>query len=182
MPLLFTSLLDAGGGFPAPVPPPEFEIVGEPNAAGSAGSTHNFQAGNILAQRYTTGVAGRIVSLFAYFHGTGTPSFRLSLYADASSLPGGLLAVVEGVAPGAQGWHEFALDPAHYLDVTETTILWIAAQTGANIDSRAPGGGVANSGRRLRSVTFGNGAPDPFGSSSTYNNTRGLRMKIWINP
>jgi hypothetical protein len=36
--------------------------------------------------------------------------------------------------------------------------------------------------RRLRSFTFGNGAPDPFGTSSTYNNTRGLRMKIWINP
>jgi hypothetical protein len=102
-----------------------------------AGPT-NFQASNILAQRYTTGVAGRIVALLAYFHGAGTPSFRMSLYGDASGLPGDLLAVVEGQAPGAQGWHELALDPAHYVDVTETTILWIGAQTSANIDSRAP--------------------------------------------
>jgi hypothetical protein len=96
----------------------------------------------------------------------------MSLYADSESLPGDLLAAVEGLAPGAQGSHEFALDPAHYLDVTETTVLWIGAQTSANIDSRAPSGGAANSGRRLRAFTFGTGAPDPFGSSSTYNNTR----------
>jgi hypothetical protein len=120
------------------------------------------------------------VALLAYFHGTGTPSFRMSLYGDAGSLPGDLLPAVEGLAPGAQGWHELALDPADYLDVTETTVLWIGAQTSANIDSRAPSGGAANSGRRLRSYTTG--APDPFGSSSTYNNTRGLRMKIWTNP
>jgi hypothetical protein len=106
----------------------------------------------------------------------------MSLYGDASGLPGDLLAVVEGQAPGAQGWHELALDPAHYVDVTETTILWIGAQTSANIDSRGPSGGAANSGRRLRSFTFANGAPDPFGTSSTYNNTRRLRMKICINP
>jgi hypothetical protein len=68
------------------------------------------------------------------------------------------------------------------LDITEATILWIAAQTSANIDSRGPSGGAANSGRRLRSFTFANGAPNPFGSASTYNNTRGLGMKIWINP
>jgi hypothetical protein len=76
-------------GRPSPDPPPEpvYQIVGEPNADGSAGSTHNFQASNILAQRYTTGVAGRIVSLFAYFHGTGTPSFRMSLYADSGVGP-----------------------------------------------------------------------------------------------
>jgi len=65
--------------------------------------------------------------------------------------------------------------------VTDATVLWVGAQTSSNIDSRAPSGGVANSGRRLRSFTFGSGAPDPFGSSSTYNNTRGLRMKIWTN-
>jgi hypothetical protein len=129
-----------------------------------------------------TGAAGRIIALLAYFHGTGTPSFRMSLYGDAGGLPADLLAVVEGQAPGAQGWHEFALDPAHYLDVTGTTVLWIGAQSSANIDSRGPSGGAANSGRRLRAFTFGNGAPSPFGSSSTYNNTRGLRMKIWINP
>jgi hypothetical protein len=99
---------------------------------------HTFQAANILAQRYTTGVAGRIVALLAYFRSTGTPSFRMSLYGDAGGLPGDLLAAVEGQAPGAQGWHELALDPAHYLDVTDTTILWIGAQTSANIDSRAP--------------------------------------------
>jgi hypothetical protein len=54
----------------------------------------------------------------------------MSLYADSESLPGDLLAAVEGLAPGAQGSHEFALDPAHYLDVTETTVLW---------DQRGPG-------------------------------------------
>jgi hypothetical protein len=66
--------------------------------------------------------------------------------------------------------------------VSETAVLWIAAQTSANIDSRGPSGGAANSGRRLRSFAFANGAPDPFGSASSCNNTRGLRMKIWINP
>jgi hypothetical protein len=167
---------------PDPPPGPVYHIVGEPNADGTAGSTHNFQASNILAQRYTTGVAGRIVALLAYYHGTGSPSFRLSLYPDSGGLPGDLLAVAEGQAPGIQGWHEFALDPADYLDVTDSTVLWIGAQTSANIDSRGPSGGAANFGRRLRAFTFGNGAPDPFGSSSTYNNTRGLRLKIWINP
>jgi hypothetical protein len=29
--------------------------VGEPNEDGTAGGTHNFQASNILAQRYTIG-------------------------------------------------------------------------------------------------------------------------------
>jgi hypothetical protein len=169
--MILSGIISASGkraGPPAPDPPPApvYGIVGEPNADGTAGGTHNFQAANILAQRYTAGVAGRIVALLAYFHG----------------LPGDLLAAAEGQAPGIQGWHEFALDPAHYLDVTDTTILWIGAQTSANIDSRAPSGGAANSGRRLRAFTFGNGAPDPFGTSSTYNNTRGLRIKIWINP
>jgi hypothetical protein len=45
--------------------------------------------------------------------------------------------------------------------VSETTVLWVGAQTSTDIDSRAPSGGVANSGRRLRSFTFDNGAPDP---------------------
>jgi hypothetical protein len=172
----------AGPPSPDPPPAPVYQIVGEPNADGTAGGTHNFQASNILAQRYTAGVAGRVVALLAYFHGTGTPSFRMSLYADSGDLPAALLAAVEGQAPGVQGWHELALDPAHHLNVSDTTVLWIGAQTSANIDSRAPSGGAANSGRRLRSFTFGNGAPDPFGTSSTYNNTRGLRMKIWTNP
>jgi hypothetical protein len=69
--------------------------------------------------------------------------------------------------PAFQGWHELALDPAHHLDVSDSTTLWIGAQTSANIDSRAPSGGAANSGRRLRAFTFASGAPDPFGSSST---------------
>jgi hypothetical protein len=100
--------------------PRRFTTPGRAQRRRHAGSTHNFQASNILAQRYTTGVAGRIVSLFACFHGTGTPSFRISLYADSESLPGDLLAVVEGQAPGIQGWHELALDPARYLYVSET--------------------------------------------------------------
>ena len=66
--------------------------------------------------------------------------------------------------------------------MTDATVLWVGARTSSNVDSRAPSGGAANSGCRLRSFTFGSGAPDPFGSSSTYNNTRGLRMKIWTNP
>jgi hypothetical protein len=139
---------------------PVYEISGEPNASGTSGSTRNFQAGNILAQRYTTGYAGKIVSLFAYFHGTGTPSFRMSLYADSTALPGALLACVNGAAPGAQGWYELALAPE---------------------DSRSPNA-VANLARRLRSLAFASGPPDPFSTSSTYSNTRGMRMKVWTNP
>jgi hypothetical protein len=63
----------AGPPSPDPPPAPVYHILGKPNADGTAGSTHNFQASNILAQRYTTGVSGRIVALLAYFHGTGTP-------------------------------------------------------------------------------------------------------------
>jgi hypothetical protein len=51
------------------------------------------------------------VALLAYFHGTGTPTIRMSLYADAGSLPGDLLAVVEGQAPRVQGWHELGARP-----------------------------------------------------------------------
>jgi hypothetical protein len=151
----------AGPPSPDPQPAPVYGIVGEPNADATAGGTHNFQTSNILAQRYTTGVGGRIVALLSYFHRTGTPSFRMSLYADAAGLPGDLLAAVEGQAAGAQGWHEFALDPAHYLDVTETTSLWIGAQTSANIHSRGRSGGAASSGRRLRSFTFGSALAIP---------------------
>jgi hypothetical protein len=106
--MILSGIIAAAGkraGPPSPDPPPEpvYGIVGEPNADGTAGGTHNFQASNILAQRYTTGVAGRIVALLAYFHGTGTPSFRMSLNADAGGLPGDLLLVVEGEATGVQG-------------------------------------------------------------------------------
>jgi hypothetical protein len=76
--MILSGIIAASGkraGPPSPDPPPEpvYGIVGEPNADGTAGGTHNFQASNILAQRYTTGIAGRIVALLAYFHGTGHP-------------------------------------------------------------------------------------------------------------
>jgi Putative Ig domain len=160
---------------------PVYEISGEPNASGTSGSTRNFQAGNILAQRYTTGHAGKIVSLSAYFHGTGTPDFRMSLYSDSTALPGALLAYVNGAASGAQGWHEYPLAPEDYVDVAADRIVWIAAETSANIDSRSPNA-VANLARRLRAIAFASGPPDPFSTSSTYSNTRGMRMKIWTNP
>ena len=184
MALLFTSLLDPGGGFPGADPDePRFTVYGEEGASGDGGSTRNFQVTTILGQRYLPGIAGQIVGLRAWFGGTGTPSFRMSVYTDGSNLPGNLLAVVEGTAPGVQGWHEFALDPADYVTIGASTAIWVAAQTSANINSASGVGLVAaNTHRRLRSFSFASGAPDPFASTGGYNNTRALGLRIWTNP
>jgi hypothetical protein len=58
--MILSGIIAASGkraGPPSPDPPPEpvYQFVGEPNADGTAGGTHNFQASNILAQRYTIG-------------------------------------------------------------------------------------------------------------------------------
>jgi hypothetical protein len=70
--MILSCIIAASGkraGPPLPDPPsaPVCGIAGEPDADGTAGSTRNFQVSNILAQRYTIGIAGRIVALLAYF-------------------------------------------------------------------------------------------------------------------
>ena len=60
-------------------------------------------------------------------------------------------------------------------------MIWVAAQVSANINSYSPSA-VANSGRRLNSQGHASGLADPFGSSSSYTNTRGMQYKIGVNP
>lgn len=182
MTLLFTSLLDLGGGFPAPVPAPVFETVGEPDGSGTCGSTRSFEANSAFAQRYLVGHDGKVVSLSAYFASTAAADFRMVLYADASGELGTLLAQTPGGAVAqVAGWQEFALAEEDYVDVVSSDHLWIVAQADTGKNSCSPSS-VANLGRRFKTASYSGGLPDPFGSASSYNNTRGLRMKIWTNP
>jgi hypothetical protein len=182
MPLLLTSLFVPQGGFPTPTTPPVFEIVGEPDASGTCGATRAFEANSAFAQRYLAGHDGKVVSLFAYFSGTAAANFRLALYANDSGQPGALIAQTPG-GPVAQvvGWQEFVLAEADYVDVVSSDHLWIVAQSDTSKSSCSPTS-VANLARRFKSAAYSTGLPDPFGTSSAYNNTRGLRMKIWTNP
>ena len=59
--------------------------------------------------------------------------------------------------------------------------VWIVGQADAGKNRCSPSS-VANVGRRFKAASYSGGLPDPFGSSSTFNNTRGLRLKIWTNP
>jgi hypothetical protein len=154
-------------------------VGGEPDAAGSCGSTRNFQSGSTLAQRYAAGATGDIISVSLYFSGTGTPSVRVGIYSDNGGLPDALLAQGNGAAPGASSWHEIALDAP--VAVADTDVFWVAAQVSANINRCSPSS-VANSGRRLNSQGHASGLTDPFGLSSSYSNTRGMRYKIEVNP
>jgi hypothetical protein len=174
--LLFTSLF-GGGGFGMGTP--QFTLIEDLNLSGSS-SLRAFESGLILAQRYTITEPGKVVALRAYFGATGTPDFRMSLYTNNGSLPDALLAFVESAAPGAAGWAEFALDPGDYVDVVVDDVVWVAAQSSANINS-ASSITTVNSGRRLRSLSFASGPPDPFASTGNYSNTRGMGLKIWTN-
>jgi hypothetical protein len=154
-------------------------VGGEPDAAGSCGSSRNFTSADTLAQQYTAGTTGDLVSVSLYFSGTGTPNVRVGVYSDNGGLPDALLAEGTGVAPGGSGWHE--IDLATPVAVADTDVIWVAAQVSASINSCSPGS-LANTGRRLNSQGYASGLADPFGSSSTYNNTRGMRYKIEVTP
>jgi hypothetical protein len=153
-------------------------VGGEPDAAGTCGSSRSFTSADTLAQQYTAGAAGDLVSVSLYFSGTGTPNVRVGVYSDNGGLPDALLAEGTGVAPGGSGWHE--IDLATPVAVADTDVIWVAAQVSANINSCSPSS-VANTGRRLNSQGYASGLADPFGSSSSYSNTRGMRYKIEVN-
>ena len=106
----------------------------------------------------------------------------MALYADDSGQPGALLAQTPG-GPVAQvvGWQEFVLAEEDHVDVVSSDHLWIVAQSDTGKNSCSPTS-AANLARRFKSAAYSGGLRDPFGTSSTYNNTRGLRMKIWTNP
>ena len=77
------------------------------------------------------------------------------------------------------GWETFAF--ASPVPVGDGE-CWIAVHTDTELGSRGPDAAVINSGRRIVSQPYASGLPDPFGSTSTYNNPRGRRMRIWTNP
>ncbi len=59
---------------------------------------------------------------------------------------------------------------------------WIAVHADTELGSRGPDAAVVNIGRRIVSQPYASALPDPFGSTNSYNNTRGMRMRIWTNP
>jgi hypothetical protein len=76
----------------------------------------------------------------------------------------------------------FAFAPAEQVDLIEGTDIWLAVHASASINSRGSDGANQNDARRLITQSYAGGLPDPFGSGSSYNNTRGIKMLVWTNP
>jgi hypothetical protein len=181
--LLFTSLHDAAGGFVAPDggEDPIFEDYGDGDGATQCGSTRAWQANDMMAQQYQVPSTGLVVSVSAWLSSL-SGNMRMGLYADSAGVPGALLAEPAPKAvTGPSHWQEFAFDPADYLAVTASDLVWICVQTDANINSCTPGSAVALA-RRIKSAAYASGLLDPFGAASTYSANRPLRLKIWTNP
>jgi hypothetical protein len=152
-----------------------FFVGGEPDAAGSCGFDWAFTDFQTYAQRYTAGATGSVTSVSVHFNETDTPDVRVGIYADNAGLPDTLLAEGTGTASGAAGWHEIPLSSP--IAVTDTDVFWVAVQVSAAIDSCAPSS-VVNSGRQRNSSGHASGLAAPFGASSSFINTRGMRYTI----
>ena len=114
-----------------------------------------------------------------YFNETDTPNVRVGIYSDNAGLPDTLLAEGTGTASGAAGWHEIALSSP--VAVADTDVFCVAGQVSASIDSCAPSS-VVNSGRQRNSTGHASGLAAPFGASSSFINTRGMRYTIEVDP
>ncbi len=162
---------------------PQFATLGEDIAEGQAGSgTSNFPANTVMAQRYT-GIAGQVLSASAYLGSSATGNMRIGLYADNAGEPGALIATTEErgfTATSAGHWEELTFSSP------PTTVggikYWLACHADASVNSRGSDGSNQNDVRRMITQSYASDLPDPFGAGSSYNNTRGLRMKVWTNP
>jgi len=181
--LLFTSLFSRAGGFGAGAPPPAFTTFGDGNGAGGGGSSSREWAGNtMMAQRYQVPVAGLVVSVSAWCN-SQSANMRMALYANnGSNLPDPLLAQAPGrsVVPTAS-WQDFEFDPADYVPVAVNDMVWICAQTSADISGSNAGAPVQTLARRIKAQSYASGLLNPFGTSTTYSASRPMRLKIWTN-
>ena len=136
-----------------------------------------------MAQRYAA-ISGRVISASAYLGG-GSGDMQIGLYADTGGEPDALLGASEirAVTSTTSGhWETFAFAPAEQVDLAEGTHVWLAIHASGSINSRDSDGANQNDGRRLISQAFASGLPDPYGSGSSYSNTRGMRLLVWTNP
>ena len=153
--------------------------IGEDIAEGqSSVSGRAFDANNIFAQRYD-GLAGHVLSCSAYLASSASGTMTMALYEDSGGLPGALIATTEEKAFSSTSsghWEEFvfASPPA----IVGGVSYWVACHPSATVGSRGSDGSTQNDAPSVQAQTYASGPPDPFGSASSYNNTRGLKMKI----
>jgi len=154
---------------------------GEVIAEGQAGAgTSGFQGDRVLAQRYTVPEDGEIGSLGGYLAG-GSATMRMAVYADDGGEPGALLAASadKAVSSTSAGlWEIF--DLASPLPLAAGQKVWIAGHADGGIDSRGSDDDDQDEARRLVDTSFASGLPDPFGSASSYGNTRGMRANVEV--
>ena len=110
-------------------------------------------------------------------------NMRIGLYADNAGEPGALIATSEAKAFSATSsghWEEFAFTspPTTGGDVK----YWLACHADASVNSRGSDGSNQNDARRLIAQSYASGLPDPYGTGSSYSNTRGMKMLVWTNP
>jgi len=105
----------------------------------------------------------------------------MDLYADNAGEPGSLIATTaeKAFTPTSSGhWEELAF--------TSPPTTAKASSTGSPATptraSTAEAPTNQNDARRLIAQSYPGGLPDPFGSGSSYNNTRGMKMLVWTNP
>jgi hypothetical protein len=183
--LLFTSLFSAEGGFGAGAPPPAFTTFGDGDGDGAPGagaSTREWAGNNIMAQRYQVPVAGKVVSVSAWCN-SQSASMRMALYSNnGSNLPDALLAQAPGrsIVPTAS-WEDFAFDPGDHVPVAANDMVWICAQTSADVWGSNAGAPVQTLARRITAQSYASGLLNPFGTSTTYSASRPMRLKIWTN-
>lgn len=152
----------------------------------AAGTSINSMASNTMyAKKVTATQDGYAASLTwrldAGGTGSGNPTFRYVLYADAAGIPGAVLAKSDDAAltDGAAAAN-VTLGLQHVVRITAGTSYWVALQTGTNGDNlrtyREATGGTA----RWHSDTFSDGPQDPWDdateSNASYDYTAYLNM------
>ena len=111
-------------------------------------------------------------------------NMRIGLYADnAGASPALSIATSEAKAFSATSsghWEEFAFTapPTTGGDVK----YWLACHADASVNSRGSDGHNRNHCWRLIAQSYASGLPDPYGTGSSYSNTRGMKMLVWTNP
>ena len=119
----------------------------------------------------------------AYLGSAASGNMRIGLYADSAGEPGAQIATTEAKAFSATSaghWEglTFAAPPTTLGGVK----YWLACHTDVSVNSRGSDGTNQNDARRLIARSYAGGLPDPFGSGSSYSNTRGMKMLVWTNP
>lgn len=162
------------------------DIYGDGGSSSGCGSSREWQVDDILCQNYQIKKTGQIISLYAWIH-NNPGNMKGGVWDNDTSVPGNLLGVTDIVGiPDLDDISAFIELPlVSPVNVVENDIIWIGFVTDIDIESCNAGASPNDSGlfasatpRQIKSHTFADPLPDPFGASSSYSSARPIQYGV----